>query len=605
MADPYAAAPLDLKSQELRLIQLQPSEETEMIRCSLRSYSLQNCPPYTALSYCWGSIRDCDDIEINGVRCPVRENLWFFLHQMRLQRDYNPLWIDAICINQSKVRERNHQVQIMGQIYSRARSVFIWLGKADDTSDIAMEKLRKRKPFEIGKSNFRKIWNVQQAQSILALCERSYWQRMWIIQEVMLAKEVVIGCGSMILSWQKLVQLIKNLQMIVDRGRDIHTPCAHAILTSPATTIVKAKSERDRSPRPLGMLLRTFGEHESTDFRDKVYALLGLAKNGSSVEINYDKSEKNVLLDVFHHERKRVGWGVKEKDDLIRFGQLLRNVLKVPFPETEIYFEMANPRTVDSGITNKRTAYHCLFGFLGCSYFFPAGDKWRRHCMEHFGGMEPPRWVRCSQCELPEQRFDDGWEAWNYKLYHATQHQGLLQSTSWKSCGGPPDFYLIEHLWQRRLIDDLDLEELTVGNHCLTMPPLTRTRASQVERCEKCSADLERPVLPCLDEYRYELWDKEGVDYDPTRSSVIKVLKKHRSDSEEIYKNWVSLHRHGSQGSFGRPSHLIYLSNLRQASQDNFGIPQAKYGRHEYPQYEVPGKHDIGSSGRYQRDDFV
>jgi hypothetical protein len=40
------------------------------------------------------------------------------------------LWIDAISINQETLEERNHQVGIMGEIYSRAECVIIWLGRA-------------------------------------------------------------------------------------------------------------------------------------------------------------------------------------------------------------------------------------------------------------------------------------------------------------------------------------------------------------------------------------------------------------------------------------------------------------------------------------------
>ena len=37
-------------------------------------------------------------------------------------------WIDAICIQQSDVSERNHQVRMMGLIYKRAAFVLAWLG---------------------------------------------------------------------------------------------------------------------------------------------------------------------------------------------------------------------------------------------------------------------------------------------------------------------------------------------------------------------------------------------------------------------------------------------------------------------------------------------
>ncbi|KAF2117632.1 heterokaryon incompatibility [Lophiotrema nucula] len=80
---------------------------------------------------------------------------------MQLRGHYEPLWIDAICINQSKVHELNHQVRMTREIYSNAESVMIWLGAADDTSDVAMRRLTMPKPFESDEPKFSNMWNPQ------------------------------------------------------------------------------------------------------------------------------------------------------------------------------------------------------------------------------------------------------------------------------------------------------------------------------------------------------------------------------------------------------------------------------------------------------------
>jgi hypothetical protein len=51
------------------------------------------------------------------------------------------LWVDAICIDQSNIEERNHQVKLMDLIYKNAKIVFMWLGEEADGSDLAMEIL--------------------------------------------------------------------------------------------------------------------------------------------------------------------------------------------------------------------------------------------------------------------------------------------------------------------------------------------------------------------------------------------------------------------------------------------------------------------------------
>lgn len=45
------------------------------------------------------------------------------------------LWIDAICINQATTLEKNHQVSMMGMIYSQAECVIVWLGNCDIAMD--------------------------------------------------------------------------------------------------------------------------------------------------------------------------------------------------------------------------------------------------------------------------------------------------------------------------------------------------------------------------------------------------------------------------------------------------------------------------------------
>jgi len=68
---------------------------------------------------------------LNGQLFSIRANLWDSLHKKR-KEDKNSkvsyLWVDALCINPQSNKERNHQVDIMGQIHKKASKVLIWLG---------------------------------------------------------------------------------------------------------------------------------------------------------------------------------------------------------------------------------------------------------------------------------------------------------------------------------------------------------------------------------------------------------------------------------------------------------------------------------------------
>ncbi|OAL43075.1 heterokaryon incompatibility, partial [Pyrenochaeta sp. DS3sAY3a] len=85
-------------------------------------------PSYSCLSYMWGDPEEQHAILINGKTFKVRRNLWDFLRVAQTKLFNNFLWIDALCIDQQNTQERNHQVQQMGNIYSRAKTVLLWLG---------------------------------------------------------------------------------------------------------------------------------------------------------------------------------------------------------------------------------------------------------------------------------------------------------------------------------------------------------------------------------------------------------------------------------------------------------------------------------------------
>jgi hypothetical protein len=125
----------------------------------------------------WGSPNEVDEIIVNGRPFSIRRNLFLAFGAIRWhlrkfaeeeEEDHNSescdpasdaefagaqhalrtklldaalspeywkyFWIDAICINQDDIPERNSQVQMMGDIYTNATFVMIWLGPGFDES---------------------------------------------------------------------------------------------------------------------------------------------------------------------------------------------------------------------------------------------------------------------------------------------------------------------------------------------------------------------------------------------------------------------------------------------------------------------------------------
>jgi hypothetical protein len=293
----YSTAPLNPSSHEIRLVELQRDDGSSTPTCILRSYPVDGPhPPYIALSYAWGVNVRYADIGLNGSPFPVAKNLWDFLVQVRSDDRYAVYWIDAICIDQTNVHERNHQVQMMRQIYSNAESVSVWLGEDDPVtnSNTAMNYLTIREPYKHLHSHL--FWNQRQAKAVLALCNRPYWTRMWIVQEILLAKDITIYCGPKAMSWQHFQNFFNDIVKLPAVWKQ-HFPIT-PVLKSPAANIVKAKTTWD-GQQSLTSLLRLCRDQQSTDIRDKIYALHGLANDTVDLKIDYGISVEDLLVIVF------------------------------------------------------------------------------------------------------------------------------------------------------------------------------------------------------------------------------------------------------------------------------------------------------------------
>ena len=163
----------------------------------------------------------------------------------------------------------------------------------------------------------------------------------------MLAKKATVLCGEHQVAWAKLQQLILDLQSISDRGRAMHIIGVSDVLDSPATVIVRAKSQWDASPQPLTTLLEQYHNQQSTDIRDKVYALHGLAYNSNTIAINYRIDPKALLVEIIYHTCSAQASKTdmkRSKKDLLRFAKMMRDALKVVCPEEELDFHVSVAR---------------------------------------------------------------------------------------------------------------------------------------------------------------------------------------------------------------------------------------------------------------------
>ena len=174
----YSYSPLPSGSDSIRLLRLMPhKDETANIQCELFEYPLQNLYGthlYEALSYVWGDSDEKLPIFIQKDSFNVTVNLHAALSRLRNHSIERILWVDAICIDQTNQKEKEHHLQFMGKIYGQANRVTVWLGEAEDDSNQALEAIRT-----VAEDESTDISNNSQ-KAIFALLQRRWFERIWV-----------------------------------------------------------------------------------------------------------------------------------------------------------------------------------------------------------------------------------------------------------------------------------------------------------------------------------------------------------------------------------------------------------------------------------------
>ncbi|KAF6807599.1 heterokaryon incompatibility protein [Colletotrichum musicola] len=147
----------ELPDGHIRVLTIHPGDETTSLSGVLRSVPLASAPDFEAVSYPWGTEEFTDTLNVvfstestSGEKelagcISTTPNVTSLLRSLRYANEPRVLWIDAICINQANVSERNLQVRQMRHIYSHAQRVIIWLGLATENgeSDCAFRFLQR------------------------------------------------------------------------------------------------------------------------------------------------------------------------------------------------------------------------------------------------------------------------------------------------------------------------------------------------------------------------------------------------------------------------------------------------------------------------------
>ncbi|EGO56401.1 hypothetical protein NEUTE1DRAFT_64918 [Neurospora tetrasperma FGSC 2508] len=320
----YPYEPLQSK-EHIRLLRLEPpvassTQNIPVISATLREVNLSAvgespCPPYKALSYEWGlppsNPSDTPTMLLDNHSIHIRRNLHDALHSILHNHEKlygtSPLylWVDALCINQLDNREKGHQVQLMKTVYKAAEMVIVWLGMGTACTDEAMELLKMEK-WDLRQYLKGHHHSSKERQGLTDLyCDATYWRRVWILQEFVLARDYVILCNRAFVSKEcaergpKIARLwsITQLRDRLRTGAHANWPALDLLYGAPVDYMIMLRNWRSQSYGPtLNNWLETVCEHhfEATDPRDYVFALLGISSDGDEIVPNYELSTTEV-----------------------------------------------------------------------------------------------------------------------------------------------------------------------------------------------------------------------------------------------------------------------------------------------------------------------
>ncbi|CAK4033929.1 Hypothetical predicted protein [Lecanosticta acicola] len=340
-----------------------------IVRLSTERTELQSAPSYVALSYAWGDPGITEVVEVDGAAVNVTANLATALEHLQDKiEDNEALWIDALCIDQENEAEKSSQVARMRDVYTNATRVLAWLGPDVDGPDLGcsiawlMDFGLRAVTLGIGNSRARQLWrllsqgdrksvlaqnvdgddaaqladficdlrhsldpsyNLEYSRLLVGLQEflsRTYWSRIWVVQEISAASSVsfVLGAwsisseavhrGARLLRNFRKWQLMMKREFKIDKSlREIDASDSQGYQQVPllesneATDFFRATSAAaevveffkvTRAAGELVYILTRSRHYKSTDPRDQIFALLGIAGDSERflVAPDYSKS---------------------------------------------------------------------------------------------------------------------------------------------------------------------------------------------------------------------------------------------------------------------------------------------------------------------------
>jgi hypothetical protein len=265
---------------------------------------------------------------MNGKKAPVTSNALQVLENISSYWFPKLVWIDSLCINQSDSGEKAKQVQMMHRIYQSAFHVSICLVQESQaqllkywSNSKAFRQVIREEPtaWEENLANYivasmtrnlledLQISNLHETvdgdaiygkfgrrslssfhEALYALFTNPWFDRIWVVQEVALARRIHVKYGEVDFDWSvildgmslfgrytELAELLRPRSSVV-RQQKIKMPTGIPNMAVMESIHSKVRNGEDIS---LGYVLTFTRFFQSTDARDRVFALHGLCSD--------------------------------------------------------------------------------------------------------------------------------------------------------------------------------------------------------------------------------------------------------------------------------------------------------------------------------------
>lgn len=326
-------------SQDLRVMELCPGTFNDVLTCNLHVCSVEFDYPinplnktykkhtlhaishtsgkrvwYTALSYVWGNPAFIKPMVCNGKPFYTTVNLDIALRSLRHVDVAVMLWIDQICINQADLEEKTQQVLLMSRIFDHAWSTLVWLGEeADNCSGALKTILAVNDAFQYTNEDwipepedFERMFlpapGSPKWSELGKFLARPWFQRVWIIQEIVFSKNIQFLCGTNYISWQDIsLFAICMIQHDLLQYLSLNGPLQKTSSESGCGRLmdifnIQGYFTSFENPQPLLTALVEGRGAQATDPRDKVFAVMGMTP--TIINPDYSKATFDVYTEA-------------------------------------------------------------------------------------------------------------------------------------------------------------------------------------------------------------------------------------------------------------------------------------------------------------------